>query len=175
MDLDDFFEEQSRLIDKYGWTVVHVEPTEEDPPDTSPFGYTVGLTGFGHPEVAVAGVPLDLTGALLNGAAARVLRDAGEPLRHGRRVSGLVAGHDLLVVAGEPTDEIFPGSAYYRYGEDRVRLRQLVWPDPAGRFPWQAGYAAEQWPQPTIGVASLGPARRCAGFRGFPRGRTRVS
>lgn len=172
MDLDDFFEEQSRLIDKFGWTVVHVEPTEDDPPGVVPFGYTVGLTESGLPEVAVAGVPLDLTGALLNEMAARIRHD-GERLRHGGRVTGLVTGHDLLVVAGDPTDEVFPGAAMYRYGEDRVRLRQLVWPDPRGRFPWQSGYADASCPQPTIGVAAVRAVRRCTGFRGFPHSHRR--
>ncbi|MBB2945504.1 hypothetical protein FB565_005237 [Actinoplanes lutulentus] len=172
MDLDDFFDEQSRLIDKYGWTVVHVEPTEEDPPETVPFGYTVGLTELGHPEIAIAGVTLDVTGSLLNEVAWQI-RHEGLRLGHGRRLTGLIAGHDLLVVAGEPTDEVFPGSAMYRYGEDRVRLCQLVWPDPDDRFPWQTGYQTADWPQPTIGVAPVRAARRCAGFRGFPQGRTR--
>jgi hypothetical protein len=170
MDLDEFFDEQSRLIDRYGWTVVHVEPTEDDPPGAVPFGYTVGLTEIGLPEVAIAGVPLDVTGPLLNEMAARITQD-GERLRHGRRVSGLVAGHDLLVVAGEPTDEVFPGSAMYRYGEGRVRLCQLVWPDPDGRFPWQPGYPVDEWPQPAIGVAPLRASHRCTGFRGIPRSR----
>ncbi|MFF0376791.1 DUF4262 domain-containing protein [Actinoplanes missouriensis] len=172
MDLDEFFDEQSRLIDKYGWTVVHVEPADDDPPGAVPFGYTVGLTECGHPEVAVAGVPLDLTGALLNEAAARI-RHEGLRLRHGQRVAGLVAGHDLMVVAGGPTDEVFPGAALYRYGEEQVVLRQLVWPDPEGRFPWQSGYVEGDWPQPTIGVAAVRAARRCTGFRGLPRGRAR--
>ena len=178
MELDEFFEEQSRLIDKYGWTVVHVEPTDDDPPGAVPFGYTVGLTEIGLAEVAIAGVPLDVTGSLLNEIAGRITWD-GVRLAHGQRVTGLVTDHDLLVVAGDPTDEVFPGSAMYRYGEERVRLCQLVWPDPSGRFPWQEGYAVASWPQPAIGVAAAttgmttGVGRRCAAFRGFPRARPR--
>ena len=34
--LDDFFDEQSEIIEKFGWAVVHVVPTEDDPPEEGP-------------------------------------------------------------------------------------------------------------------------------------------
>lgn len=36
----------TQLIDRYGWAVTAVLPTEDDP--GTPFAYTVGLTAHGH-------------------------------------------------------------------------------------------------------------------------------
>ncbi|GIE79244.1 hypothetical protein Aph02nite_51940 [Actinoplanes philippinensis] len=164
--LDDFFDEQSEIIEKFGWAVVHVVPTEDDPPDTVPFAYTVGLTGYGFPELTIAGLPPETGHVLLNEVAGRVC-DEGLLLRHGHRLRGLLDGQAVRVVAGRITETLFPGAALMRYGDDRVRLLQLAWPDPAGSFPWQSGYDALDYPQPTIGVP---PARvgRCGTFRGIP-------
>jgi hypothetical protein len=46
---------------------------------------------------------------------------------------------------------LYPGAAYARYGTDRVRLQQVVWPDRAGRFPWEPGYEHDPQVQPVIG------------------------
>ena len=170
--MSDFFDQQSDLIEEFGWAVVHVLPTDEDPADAVPFGYTVGLTGYGHPEIAISGVPPEVAHPILNELASRVC-DEGLQLRHGRRIRDLIVDHDVVIVAGEPTEEVFPGVAVMRYGE-RVRLRQVVWPDPGDRFPWQSGYETAGCPQPTIGAAEPRAAARCGTFRGFPRGRTRA-
>src|SRR4051812_46614234 len=108
--MSDFFDHQSDLIDEFGWAVVHVLPTDEDPADAVPFGYTVGLTGYGHPEIAISGVPPEVAHPILNELASRVC-DEGLQLRHGRRIRDLIVDHDVMIVAGEPTEEVFPGVA----------------------------------------------------------------
>ncbi len=47
------------------------------------FAYTVGLTGFDHPELLLTGMPPEVAGRLLNGAGERVR--SGDPLRPGQR------------------------------------------------------------------------------------------
>ncbi|MEU4621587.1 DUF4262 domain-containing protein [Actinoplanes sp. NPDC023801] len=165
--LDDFFDEQSEIIEKFGWAVVHVVPTEDDPPDTVPFAYTVGLTGYGFPELIIAGLPPESGHVLLNEMAGRVC-DEGLLLRHGHRILGLLDGQDVRVVAGEIGEVLFPGAALMRYGDGRVRLLQLVWPDPGDRFPWQSGYDSAGHPQPTIGALLVRAGQRCRTFRGIP-------
>lgn len=170
--LDDFFDEQSEIIGKFGWAVVHVLPTDDDPAETVPFAYTVGLTGYGFPELTVAGLPPETGHVLLNEVAGRV-RDEGLLLGHGQRIRGLIDGQEVRIVAGESDETLFPGAALMRYGDDRVSLLQIAWPDPADRFPWQSGYDATTYPQPTIGVLRRRASRRCTAFRGVPGGRAR--
>ncbi|WP_430788497.1 DUF4262 domain-containing protein [Actinoplanes sp. G11-F43] len=172
--LDDFFDDQSEIIGKFGWAVVHVLPADDDPDDTVPFAYTVGLTGYGFPELTIAGLPAETGHVLLNEVAGRV-RDEGLLLGHGQRLRGLIDGQELRVVAGGSVEILFPGAALMRYGDDRVSLLQLVWPDPSGRLPWQSGYDTAGYPQPTIGTTHPRPGIRCARFRGIPGAQTRRS
>ncbi|MBG0563239.1 DUF4262 domain-containing protein [Actinoplanes aureus] len=173
---DDFFERQSEIIDEYGWAVVHVLPADDDPEETVPFAYTVGLTGFGFPELAITGLDPEAGHQILNELACR-LCDDGLRLSHGQRISDLLADQEVVIVAGEATEEVFPGAALARYGDERVHLRQIVWPDLDNRYPWQRGYESLLYPQPTIGAPAPAAAARCRGFRGIPHahGRRRPS
>ncbi len=49
-----------------------------DEGDSPPFAYTVGMFGFGHPELLVFGLPI--------GTAHRTLNELGERVRHGQRL-----------------------------------------------------------------------------------------
>ncbi|WP_328465180.1 DUF4262 domain-containing protein [Actinoplanes sp. NBC_00393] len=173
---DDFFDRQSEIIKEYGWAVVHVLPADEDPEDAVPFAYTVGLTGFGFPELAVAGLDPEVGHQILNELACR-LCDDGLRLRHGQRIPDLLVDQEVVIVAGAAIDEVFPGAAFARYGDDRVQLRQVVWPDLDDRYPWQEGYESFLYPQPTIGSPAPAAGARCRGFRGIPQppGRHRSS
>ena len=102
-DLEDFFDEQSEIIGKFGWAVVHVLPTEDDPEDTVPFAYTVGLTGYGFPELTIAGLPPETGHLLLNEVAGRV-RDEGLLLGHGQRIRGLILEQEVRIVAGDSAE-----------------------------------------------------------------------
>lgn len=164
---DDFFDRQTELIDEYGWAVVHVLPTEDDPEDAVPFAYTVGLTGFGLSELTVAGLPPELSHEILNELAVR-LRHEGLQLHHAQSLHDLLAEQEVVMVTGPPTDDLFPGAALVRYGDDRVRLTQIVWPDPWDRFPWHDDYESTLYPQPTIGAPHRAAAARCRFFRGIP-------
>ncbi|AEV81803.1 hypothetical protein ACWT_0789 [Actinoplanes sp. SE50] len=173
--MSDFFREQTEIIQQFGWAVVHVVPTDEEAADdVAPFAYTVGLTADSHPELIIAGLPPDLAHQLLNELAGRV-HEEGARFRHGRRVTDLIVEQDVVLLNGSPTAELWPGAALARYGR-RVRLQQLVWPDPGNRFPWQAGYSDADHAQPLIDAP---PATmvRCGSPRGLagPRGRRSVT
>lgn len=169
--MSDFFHEQTEIIQQFGWAVVHVLPADEDPPGTVPFAYTVGLTAAGRPELIIAGLPPDLGHQLLNELAARV-HEEGARFQHGRRVTDLIVEQDVVILTGAPTPELWPGAALARYGRPKVRLQQLVWPDPENLFPWQPGYPAEEFHQPLIDAPPASVVR-CRAPRSLagPRGR----
>lgn len=70
--MDDSTADLISLIDRFGWAVRFVSSGPEDI-DAPPFGYTVGLTAFGHPEFVMTGLPQEDAHAFLNqfGAAVR--------------------------------------------------------------------------------------------------------
>ncbi|SCG77824.1 DUF4262 domain-containing protein [Micromonospora inositola] len=103
-----------------------------------------------YPKLLIAGLDPAKSKALLNDLAGRVY-DRAERLHHGQRISDLIAGYDAVIVGGDATPELHPGTAHGQYWRDRVRLQQIVWPDPQGRFPWDSGYAYPQGLQPIIG------------------------
>lgn len=145
---DDFMDRQAGLIDRYGWAVVSVQPAEADPAAV-PFAYTVGLTEYDYPELLIAGLPPELAHPLLNDMAGRVF-DRAERFTTGQHISDLLTGYDAVMIDGTATEDLHPGAAYVRYGTDRVRVQQIVWPDPQGRFPWDDDYSKDQRVQPLL-------------------------
>ena len=67
-EFDDLRRRQDEHIDRVGWSVTMVMPTDDDP--GTPFAYTVGLTGHDLPELIIAGLPPRVAHTLLNDLAA---------------------------------------------------------------------------------------------------------
>ncbi len=147
--MDELLQQQVEIIDRVGWSVVHVFPDPDDPPTNVAFTYTVGLTAHDHPELVLAGLPPQIAQALLNDLGRRVFDQAAR-FSHGERLSDVLAGYDAIIVDGSPNDDLHPGVAFALYGPDKVRLQQLVWPDQHGRFPWESGYGYPPHAQPLI-------------------------
>ncbi|WP_028193320.1 DUF4262 domain-containing protein [Salinispora pacifica] len=146
--LEEFLQNQQRLINEFGWAVTAVLPDLGESGST--FAYTVGLTEHDLPELVIAGLDPLTAQELLNDMAARVSSRA-ERFTHGQRVADLLAGYDAIIVEGPATDALHPGAAHARYGKDRVRLQQIVWPDTHSRFPWDDGYEYPAHVQPLLG------------------------
>ena len=87
---------QRDTIRRHGWALQPV-PGDEDGP---PYVYTVGLSGFGHPELILF--------ATAPTVAATVLNDLGELVRLGR---GLAAGDRIRLRSGDVHLLTFPESA----------------------------------------------------------------
>jgi hypothetical protein len=136
---------QSLAIAAVGWAVTAVLPE----PGEAPYAYTVGLTELGAPELVITGLPHDIAHALLNDAADRV-HEHGARWCHRQRIHDLLSGLDAVIIDGAAHELIHPGTAYARYGQQRVRLQQIVWPDPRGRFPWEDGHAHPAAIQPLL-------------------------
>ncbi|MFC4148051.1 DUF4262 domain-containing protein [Micromonospora mangrovi] len=148
--MENFMRRQSEIIDRVGWSVTFVHAADDEPGHAVPFAYTVGLTAHDHPELLIAGLDPATSQALLNDLAGRVY-DKVERFGHGQRINDLIAGYDAVIVDGDADDPLYPGAAYGRYGHQRVRVQQIVWPDPRGCFPWDADYAYGAKVQPVIG------------------------
>jgi hypothetical protein len=82
---------------------------------------------------------------------ARPAGNRGRDRREGQTVGDLLVGYPAVIVDSPATDALLPATAYARYGTHRVRLRQIVWPDRSGRFPWHTGYGYDPRVQPLIG------------------------
>lgn len=147
--MDAILREQVEIIDRVGWSVVHIYPGPDDPSTDVAFTYTVGLTAHGHPELVLAGLPPRIAQALLNDLGLRVF-DQATRFTHGERLSDVLAGYDAIIIDGTPTEHLHPGIAFALYGRDKVRLQQLVWPDKDGLFPWESGYGYPPHAQPLI-------------------------
>lgn len=134
-------------IETYGWSCIGVfDPDGEHPS----FTYTVGLAAHGGAEYMIVG--LDPR------QAATVLNDIGARLTDGERFDEY---SDSLLISlrvrfVDMTDEHQANMArdFWWDNEVPLRVRQVLWPDPQGRLPGEAGVEAI-WvePQRTAGSA----------------------
>ncbi len=102
--------------------------------DEPSFHYTVGLTARQQPEVIVYSLPYESGHGMLNAIAEQVL--AGDSLREGEVVSGLPLEAPEIRTFAVTRRRDPLGLATSRYG-DAVAVRQVVFPDKDGRWPWQ--------------------------------------
>lgn len=91
---------QRETIRRHGWALQAVLGDHTAPP----FVYTVGLSGFAHPELILF--------ATSQATAATVLNDLGEVVRAGRR---LHAGEKVRVPSGEVHLLAFPESEHWLF------------------------------------------------------------
>ncbi|WP_103348454.1 DUF4262 domain-containing protein [Amycolatopsis sp. CA-128772] len=126
-----------------GWLVQAVEGTGLYPP----WAYTVGLSGYGLPELVVTGLPVLPAAGLLNGMAAHAL--CASPPSPGERIP--LPGGPLVEVVplAEPSVHLVFANALYG---PEIRALQLVHADAQGRFPWSPDYRDGRGGQPVLGV-----------------------
>lgn len=96
---------QRDTIKRHGWALQAVLGEEDSPP----FVYTVGLTGFGHPELI-----LFATG---QATAATVLNDLGELVRAGRVLG---AGERVALRSGDVHLLGFPEAEHWLYAAEHL-------------------------------------------------------
>lgn len=119
-------------IAQYGWHVIQVAEDDEGPA----FAFSIGFyRSFGHPEVIITGLPIDVMHVILNAI--------GDSLRAGMRFEAdgtydtLLEGYDCTFrpVPKEQYREFLGTAMWYYKGTDFPCL-QCFWPDRAGRWPW---------------------------------------
>ncbi len=148
------------IIRRYGWYIQYVGgecscpgcggAAQEDE-FQPPFAYTVGLFGLGHPELLVFGLGQESACGVLNDLGARIR--AGAELLPGELITFEHWPHRIVTEqVPNPGEIVFTANRFYqRPAEASVPVLQLSYDDPAGRFPWEAGYAAPQM-QPRPGT-----------------------
>ena len=124
-------------IARHGWHVLMIPEDDEGPA----FAYTVGLTEtFGHPEVLMAGLPINTLHALLNELGDRVRAQA--LLQDGDLVHDLLDGGYRCALRAVHLSHLaeYAGQAVRYYGGDDFKLLQCFWPDAADRLPWDVEF-----------------------------------
>jgi hypothetical protein len=141
-------------VEEFGWHVLLIPEGDEGPP----FAYSVGLyRTFGHAEVIVLGLDLDLMHRMIN--------LIGDEVRQGRRfddggtASGILEGYDVRfhAVVRRHHAEHF-GYAHWFYKGDDFPALQCLWPDKQGRFPTDGDFAEPLRARQPLLVSSLGGA-----------------
>lgn len=143
-DINQIGAEFDAMIARHGWAVQAVF-AEKDSPG---FAYTAGLSAFGLPELIVFGLPPPVAHQLLNQLGRR-LRD-GEALSQDTDLLDVVEGYPArLVPAPRSATDQYMFATQRRY--PHYRALQLVWSDPAGRFPWDPAFDPKYRPlQPVL-------------------------
>jgi hypothetical protein len=139
----------SQTIRTHGCSLEYVFPSERDDLPT-PFCYTIGLFGLGHPELLVFGLDHSSAAGLLNHLHGLVAR--GRDLVPGELLA--FDGHDetyLVEALPNPGQILFAANRHYRRpSEFSVPALQLTW-SVGGAFPWDEGYPYALHSQPRPG------------------------
>jgi Domain of unknown function (DUF4262) len=133
-----------RVIDRFGWAVLH---GGGGAPGDPRFSYTAGPTALWHPEVIVVGLPFEAGETYLN--------LVGEAVRAGAR---FVPGQATTVLTDADSPVVFlqvEETARLSLVEElygSVDALQLVWPDSAGKLPWEEEHRNPSTAQPLLGA-----------------------
>jgi hypothetical protein len=131
-----------------GWTFLY-GPFQG--PRAVGYGYTIGFGAtYGYPEVVVMSLGVETTSVVLSRLA--------EMLRAGERpVANQKLDLDLTfpVVLRSVEIDVARGhlalaDAFYTVRGAPYEVLQLVWPDAAGRFPWESGFVVAGSYQPKL-------------------------
>lgn len=126
-------------IQKKGWHHFSVAGGDGVP------GYTFSVGHFlhcNHPELIAVGLKDQLASRLLDSAALRV-RELNKPFVPYRLYDDVAPGLKVVFVPVDfPHYNQYLGFANWFYSDlpAPYPALQMVWPDPKGVFPWQAGY-----------------------------------
>lgn len=141
------------IIEEQGWAAEPVAATTEPEP-TPGYTYSIGFEPtFGQPEVVIFGLQPVAARGLLGMVADQ--HGGGVSLPIGGMFTGLLENDlrcCLLEVPAAQVVERFP-TADGILGVGGYRVLQFVWPDRAGRLPWDDGYDDRlRLAQPVIGT-----------------------
>ena len=113
------------------------------------YGYSVGFTrSFAFPEVVVTGLEIDLTNSIIATLAKR-LGNGERPAFHTPLDVGLAVPVALRPIPRDTARDLLVFATNF-YGSSEFEAVQVVWSDPAGRFPWEAGHRVVSSFQPLL-------------------------
>ena len=131
--LDDCDRKLLSDIDRVGWHVVMI-PEEDGTPGWS---FSVGLfKAFKHPEVVLFGLPLELSGEVINGIGADIQK--GKRFESGQEYPDILDG---VLCTFRPVVQRwyrpFLGYAGWYYRGGKCPVLQCIWPDKQQHYPCQ--------------------------------------
>jgi hypothetical protein len=147
--LDQENKRTAATIRRYGWQIEYVgggccdvPGCDGGDPSEQRFAYTVGLFGFGHPELLLFDVSMEVARSVLNDLGNRI-RD-GQDFVPGQLLTFESCQCRIVVEAvPNPGEIVFAANRHYqRPPEASVPVFQLSYADEAGRFPWDPDDAA---------------------------------
>ncbi|HEU4431046.1 MAG TPA: DUF4262 domain-containing protein [Myxococcota bacterium] len=123
-------------IARFGWHLVLIPPEHGAPG----WVHTIGLEErFAHPELIAFGNDLSVLAPLLNALGERVRE--GSTLTADSEAHGVLEGLPVAFRSvASKWIEPFLGNAAWHYQRETIPALQCFWPDPNGRFPWQADF-----------------------------------
>ncbi len=143
-------------IDRIGWHVVMI-PEENGEPGWS---FSVGLfKSFRHPEIVVFGLPLELSGQVINGIGSDVQK--GIAFEAGQEYGDILEGV-LCTFRSVATRWYRPflGYAAWYYEGLNFPVLQCIWPDKEQHYPWEPEFKqAWVWAEPLLFETEPEPAR----------------
>jgi hypothetical protein len=129
--------EQKLLSDirEYGWHAVMIQADEKSPG----WGFTVGFFhSYRHPELVITGLKAEITHQFLRLFSVPIM--AGKVYKPGDKVTDIGSYPFLFVSVPTCFYRDYLGFAIWFYKPTEFPVLQVVWPDKAGRFPWEADY-----------------------------------
>ncbi len=135
--LEQYAKKLEEIIRKHGYVVQHVLPDYEKM--APPCSYTIGLADEGLPELFVFGLPGESAQVIVNTLAKRLRKEGKLPTD--QPLDEVFEGAKCVLheVTQEQLGSHLPG-ARARQHPKPIRAIQIVWPDPAGLFPWETGF-----------------------------------
>ena len=135
-DFDRELLEKTRTV---GWYNIHIAEEDGEPA----FAFTIGhFYKKNHPEIIVIGLPPNIANKLLNNAAIKIV-EANEKIEPYKKYTDFT---EELSVAFVPVElehyKEYLGYANWFYGSmpKPFPTLQMVWPDKAGKYPWEKDY-----------------------------------
>jgi hypothetical protein len=125
-------------IRRVGWSVIQIEPDDEE--DSGPlYSFSVGLFHtHNHPEIILLGLSHEVAGQIINDVGAAVA--AGQQIESGRTYDDFASVPLAFVEVDRAHYREYVGYALWLYGGPAFPMLQCVWPLKSGHFPWDRGY-----------------------------------
>lgn len=150
---DPIVDRVERDIARWGWSPIHVMPSEDTVDLVYPFTYTVGLWPD-HPEIIIVALRPEVAHLLIAGMVSRI--QTGGTYEHDHIYPGVIESLDVAIrqVGAKPSRELLRLAHRLSPYDDPPQAVQMVWPDPHNRFPWEPDYDVENFPQQILGLES---------------------
>ena len=135
VELNSIAAQAKALIAKHGFTVIGREASATFPKNS----HTLGLAAQGLPELILVGLDEMTSRIALNTLAKRML--AGESIATGVRITEILSTYSVLLqeVDAAAAAQYLKFAQPFANGKP-LKAYQVIWPDPAGRFPGEPDY-----------------------------------